>query len=106
MAIRVHRVIVRGRFLALDEGARERLTAGLEEHGGLPRGFTPEGTLSYDAALDFFTLRYEIRTDDDTDEDAAAVGEARAVADLARSGLAHGPLIIKPTDMATVWDGR
>ncbi|HMJ74879.1 MAG TPA: DUF6204 family protein [Iamia sp.] len=104
MAVRVHRVIVRGRFVGLDEDARQRLTAGLDEHGGLPKGFTPEGTLSYDAALDFFTLRYEIRTEDDGD--AAVEGEARAVADLRRSGLGHGPLTIKPTDMASIWDGR
>ena len=104
MAIHVHRAIVRGRFGALDEATRGRLVAGLDEHGGLPAGFTAEGTLSYDAALDFFTLRYEVRVPDDEDPDARA--EARAVEDLRRSGLPHGPLTVRSTDMATVWGGR
>lgn len=104
MAGRVHRAIVRGRFGALDEGARERLTADLDRHAGLPGGFTPQGTFSYDARLDFFTLRYEIRTTDD--EDAEDVAETRAIDDLRRSGLDHGPLTVRATDMASIWDGR
>lgn len=100
MGVGVHRVIVRGRFQDLDDHARQRLTADLAEHSGLPR-FRPEGDLAYDARLDFFTLRHEVCTDDD--EDAAALAETRATADLARSGLAHGPLTIRPRDMSTVW---
>lgn len=103
MAVSVHRVIVRGRFVDLDDDARRRLRADLDRHSGLPEGFTPQGTLSYDARLDFFTLRYEVRTTDD--EDAATTAEARAVDDLRRSRLGHGPLTVKATDMATVWDG-
>lgn len=104
MAVRVHRAIVRGRFVDLDDGARARLTADLDRHAGLPGGFTPEGTLSYDARLDFFSLRYEVRTADG--EEAEDVAEARALQDLRRSGLGHGPLTVKATDMASVWDGR
>jgi hypothetical protein len=104
MAVRIHRAIVRGRFVDLDDGARERLVADLPEHSGLPGGFTPGGTFAYDDRLDFFTLRYEVRTSDD--EDAEEVAEARAGADLRRWGLAHGPLTVRATDMASVWDGR
>lgn len=104
MAVRVHRAIVRGRFVDLDDGARGRLLADLDRHAGLPGGFTPEGTFSYDARLDFFTLRYEVRTE--ADEAVDEVAEARARADLRRSGLPHGPLTVRATDMATVWDGR
>jgi hypothetical protein len=104
MAVRVHRAIVRGRFAELDDDARARLTADLDAHAGLPGGFTPEGTFSYDARLDFFTLRYEVRTEDD--EEAEDLAEARALADLRRSGLTHGPLTVRATDMASVWDGR
>lgn len=104
MARRVHRALVRGRFVDLDEGARARLVADLDEHSGLPGGFTREGTLSYDHRLDFFTLRYEVRTEDG--EDAEDLAEARAIADLRRSGLGHGPLTVRATDMASVWDGR
>lgn len=104
MAVRVHRAIVRGRFDELDDDARARLVADLDRHAGLPGGFTPEGTFSYDARLDFFSLRYEIRTTDD--EDPEDVAEARALDDLRRSGLPHGPLTVRATDMASIWDGR
>lgn len=104
MAVHVYRVIVRGRFVGLDDDARARLTADLDRHAGLPEGFTTEGTLTYDARLDFFTLRYEVRTTDD--EDVEEVATARATEDLRRSGLPHGPLTIRATDMATVWDAQ
>jgi hypothetical protein len=69
--------------------------------------FTPAGTLTYDPAIDFFSLRYEIRTDDSVPAegraDADAIAEQRAVDDLRRAGFTHGPLKVTSTDMADMW---
>lgn len=110
MGVRIHRVIVRGRFQGLDDATRAVLQDEADEHDYLHAAFTRDGTLVYDAAIDFFSLRYELRTDDEVDGrgpgDVAVLAEALATADLAERGLGYGPLRITSTDMADMWSGR
>ena len=76
---RIMRVIVRDRFGQLSVHALEYLPANQDQHEVHRSRFTPEGTLTYDSLIDFFSLRYEIRlTEDDSDSLAAerAINEA------------------------------
>jgi hypothetical protein len=76
---RIMRVIVRDRFGQLSVHALEYLRANQDQHEVHRSRFTPEGTLTYDSLIDFFSLRYEIRlTEDDRDSLAAerAINEA------------------------------
>jgi hypothetical protein len=99
----VFRVTVRGRFSGLTDDARAELTAGLVDHDVLGSQFTPEGTLSYDARLDFFNLRYEVRLDDQpSTEDAGVVGLVEAEQHLARRGLGHGELRVEVMDVTAM----
>ena len=65
MAGHIHRVTVRGRFRDLTPDARAALEADAQAHDVLAAAFTPRGTLTYEPSVDFFTFRYEIRTDDE-----------------------------------------
>ena len=107
MAVHIHRVTVRGRFRDLDDTSREALVASAHEHEAIGAAFTPTGTLTYDRAVDFFSFRFEVRTDDEVvgrrPSDVHAIGEQRAVDQLRRAALAHGPLKVQSTDMADVW---
>jgi hypothetical protein len=58
-----YRVLVRGRFTDLDAAGRSRLLAAADEHDMLSNGFSPEGALTYDRALDFFSFRVELRAE-------------------------------------------
>lgn len=58
-----YRVLVRGRFTDLDAASRERLQAAAAQHDMINGGFTDQGALSYDQALDFFTYRVELRAE-------------------------------------------
>ena len=63
--------------------------------------------LTYDALIDFFTLRYEIRLgENELDELAAAraIGEAELF--LRTMGLGYRGLKTTVMDMADVWSGR
>ena len=99
----IYRVIVRGRFVELDEPTRDRLRAELDEHDVLNAGrFTTEGTLTYERPLRNFTMRFEVR---DADEDVAkARAEQLAVDHLARAGIPHQGFRVVARDMASVWD--
>ncbi|MCU1487862.1 MAG: hypothetical protein JWN67_4608 [Actinomycetia bacterium] len=99
----IYRVIVRGRFVELDEPTRERLRAELDEHDVLVAGrFTTEGSLTYERPLRNFTMRFEVR---EPDQDAAfAEAERRTVAHLDAAGIPHVVDRVVGSDMATVWD--
>ena len=59
--IRVFRVTVRGRFADLTDRARALLVRSQADHDIFLSAYTPEGTFTYDAAIAFFNLRYELR---------------------------------------------
>jgi hypothetical protein len=103
-AMRIYRVLVRGRFGELDDAVRSRLRAEAGDHDVLGAAFTEAGTLTYDRSLAFFTCRYQLRVEDDaTDADAAARAVARATDDLAAYGVPHDELEVKTIDMASAW---
>jgi hypothetical protein len=106
MAVHVYRVTVRGRFQDLDDTTIAELVADADAHDHLHAAFTQDGTLTYDMRTGFFSLRYELRTDDEVDTDAFELGELRAADELRRAGLTHGKLRVTATDMADLWVDR
>jgi Family of unknown function (DUF6204) len=100
------RVTVRGRFGNLTERAAEYLRDNQLDHDVSNSAYTREGTLTYDAAVDYFSLRYEIRVDaDDLDEVAANRGVEEAGHFLRAMGFDHRPLKVTVTDVAAAWRG-
>lgn len=108
----IFRVIVRGRFGALDPSVRETLRAELAEHDLVSGGatFTGTGTLAYDGRIDFFSYRVEVRVADgeaDGPEATRTLAFERAIAiaasDLERRGLPWRHLEPTGSNMADVW---
>jgi hypothetical protein len=90
---RIMRVIVRGRFGQLSFHALEYLRANQDRHEVHRSRFTPEGTLTYDSLIDFFSLRYEIRlTEDDRDSLAAERANNEAERFLRTMGFTYRDL--------------
>jgi Family of unknown function (DUF6204) len=59
-----YRVTVRGRFTDLDDTGRARLLSVADQHDMLAAGgFTEDGALTYDRALDFFSFRVQLRAE-------------------------------------------
>ena len=79
--LRVFRVTVRGRFADLIPEARRHLVDAQADHDILRSGFTAEGTLTYDARIDFFNVRYEIRARG-ADAESVAVAQATETTEL------------------------
>lgn len=81
-----YRVLVRGRFTDLDDAGRARLRAAADDHDMLAAGFTDDGNLSYDDALDFFSYRVQFRAEAASDDravcDRGLALAARAVDEL------------------------
>lgn len=102
---RVHRVTVRGRFRDLDERSRQYLVRAQPEHDVFVSAYTPEGTFTYDERIQFFNLRYEVRTSGpDASTEAAASGEVEAEAFLRTMGFGHGELKVDVVDVSAIWD--
>ncbi|GAA5072210.1 DUF6204 family protein [Streptomyces similanensis] len=99
-----YRVIVRGAWDGLTEGARERLLAEAADHGMMSMRFTEEGSLSYEPApLKHFSMRYVVVCDaEDGAEMAAAIAEDRAGTALRELGYGFGELRSTVTDLDTV----
>ncbi|MFJ7995851.1 DUF6204 family protein [Streptomyces sp. NPDC096310] len=98
-----YRVIVRGTWEGLTEEKRALLLAELDLHGLAQMRFTPEGSLTYDAALKHFSYRYEVVSDAaDGEEMAGALAEERAEAALRERGCGHGALRSTVTDLDTM----
>jgi hypothetical protein len=98
------RVTVRGRFGHLTEIAAGYLRDNQLDHDVSNSAYTPDGTLTYDTAIDYFSLRYEIRVvADDPDEVAANRGVKEAVHFLRAMGFDHRPLKATVTDVAAAW---
>lgn len=82
-----YRVIVRGTWEGLTEGARARLLGEAGEHGMASMRFTEDGSLSYEPSpLKHFSMRYVVVSDAaDGEEMAGAIAEDRAERRCARS---------------------
>jgi hypothetical protein len=105
MSLTIFRATVKGRFADLDEAARARLAAELDQHDVLVAGgYGETGSLTYDRALDFFRYRVQVRAGGD-DAEAEAVDRAleMALAELDRLGVGHRDLDVTTTDMASMW---
>jgi Family of unknown function (DUF6204) len=87
----VYRVTVRGQFRDLSPAARTLLESSLADHDLFRSSFTEEGTFTYDAAIRFFNLRYEVRTTT-ADRDPAEVALDEAGRFLSTMKIGHGPL--------------
>ncbi|MGC4106222.1 MAG: DUF6204 family protein [Thermomicrobiales bacterium] len=103
METRRYRTSVRGRFGALTDDQKTALRADAAAHDPLRAGFTDEGTLTYDAALAFFTFRFQFDVEgesaDACDAEAAVIGELKAMEELDRLGLSarDGKLTVNVT---------
>lgn len=99
----VFRVTVRGRFSSLDERTRSFLEHHVVEHSIFNSAFTPEGTFVYDDRIQFFNLRYEIRS---THGLAGAESEALVEAKrfLSTLSIPHRGLKAKGTNVSALWD--
>jgi hypothetical protein len=106
----IFRVIVRGRFDELEMPARSKLLAELDEHEPANASFTTAGTITYDAGLSAFALRFEVRERGDDSEATAAAAEVTALAKarawLDEAGLSHKGLRVTTIDMAAIWRRR
>ena len=82
MSLTIYRATVKGRFDDLDEAARARLSDELADHDVLVAGgYTEDGSLTYDRALDFFRYRVQVRAEGDEPEaEAVERGHAEAQA--------------------------
>lgn len=100
---RVFRVTVRGRFADLTEQARAFLVRSQSDHDILLSAYTPEGTFTYDAAIAFFNLRYELR---ESGPDAAQLVELAALDEAERflrtMGITAKGLRADVVDMSTM----
>lgn len=105
-ATRVFRVTVRGRFADLTDRARRSLISAQAEHDIFRSAYTPEGTFTYDSAIAFFNLRYELRG---VGADAEALAELEGIDEAERfldtMGFGHGALKATVVDMSAMVDG-
>ncbi|MET7682124.1 DUF6204 family protein [Streptomyces sp. NPDC005423] len=99
-----YRVIVRGTWDGLTDGARERLLAEAAGHGMLSMRFTEDGSLSYEPSpLKHFSWRYVVVSEAvDGEEMAAAIAEDRAETALASLGYGFRDLRSTVTDLDTM----
>jgi hypothetical protein len=105
VSLHIYRVLVRGRFAALDDAARARLLAEADEHTVAAAGFGESGVLTYDRTLGAFGFRIQVRArGDDAEAEAVATAERAAHAELDRLGAGCGELRTSASDMAAVWE--
>jgi len=102
---RVYRVTARGRFKDLSEQARTYLVREQPEHDIFKSAFTAEGTFTYDDKVQFFNLRYEVRSPDGADA-AGVIAEREATLFLTTLGYSHHPLKITVVDASAMWEDR
>ncbi len=110
MTTHIYRVIVRGRFKDLEMPTRGRLLAELDQHEPADADFTAAGTVTYDASLVSFALRFEVRERGDDSDVTAAAAEVTALAKagawLDAAGIGHVGLRVTTIDMAAIWRRR
>lgn len=97
---------VRGRFADLTDQARRYLTRSQADHDIFRSAYTPEGTFTYDTAVAFFNLRYELRG---SGPDAARLAELEGIDEaerfLATMGFGYAALKAGVVDMSELVDG-
>lgn len=104
MALRIYRVLVRGRFDDLDPHVRAALVAGAADHDVVLAEFTTTGTLTYEPAVTFFTFRVEVRASgDDPLAAATAAAESKAEEYLSTRSIGFRDLSVVAADTADVW---
>jgi Family of unknown function (DUF6204) len=102
--LHIFRVTVRGSFFDLSESQRERLVAARDDHHVTRSAYTGEGTFTYDSNIYSFSLRYEVRTDgDQPDKAAAEIGLNQAGLFLRTLGIGYQHLKVTTTDMHSMW---
>ena len=99
---RVYRVTARGRFKDLNEQARSYLQNAQPDHDIFKSAFTVEGTFTYDEKVQFFNLRYEVRTPEGS-EAAGLIAQKEAELFLKTLGYASHPLKVSVTDASAMW---
>ena len=87
---RTFRVTVRGQFADLTPDAKAFLERHVDEHDLFLSRFTPEGTFTYDRAMKFFNLRYEVRESDTGNSSDRAVERALFEAEMFLSTMKIG----------------
>ena len=87
---RTFRVTVRGQFADLTPKAKAFLERHVDEHDMFRARFTTEGTFTYDRALKFFNLRYEVREVETGESSARAVERALFEAEMFLSTMQIG----------------
>jgi Family of unknown function (DUF6204) len=102
----VYRVTVRGRFGTLTDQARRYLVGAQAEHDLFVSAYTVEGTFTYDRAVAFFNLRYEVRLASDlaSDQAASAVALAEAELFLRTMDFTHRGLKVGVVDASAIWE--
>jgi hypothetical protein len=101
----VFRVTVRGRFADLTEQARSYLSKAAPEHDILLSSYSPEESLTYDRAVDFFNIRFELRAAGDNPMEAAgAEGLRETEAFFDTMGWGFRALKVNVVDMSAMWD--
>ena len=96
-----YRVLVRGRFTDLDDAGRDRLRAAADRHDMLTAGgFSADGALAYDSALDFFSFRVQLRAEVEANDRAVCDrGRALAARAVEELGVDFRDLRATATDM-------
>ena len=99
----VYRVTVRGRFTGLSDGQRKSLRDRAAEHDIFQSAFNGEGTLSYDASVDFFSFRREVRfATAGSESEACDLAVESAEQFLKVLGYGHTPLNARAMDMSAM----
>ena len=99
----IYRVTARGRFKDLSEQAHSFLVRHQPDHDIFKSAYTAEGTFTYDEKIQFFNLRYEVRTSEGED-DAASIGEKEATLFLRTLGYSSHKLKITVANVSAMWE--
>ena len=99
----IYRVTARGRFKDLNEQAHAYLVRQQPDHDIFKSAYTAEGTFTYDEKIQFFNLRYEVRTSEG-EGDAARIGENEATLFLRTLGYSSHKLKITVANVSAMWE--
>lgn len=98
----VYRVTLRGRFAQLEDSALAYLKREQPQHDIFVSAYTAEGTFTYDERVQFFNLRYEVRTAKGADA-AGDIALHEGELFLRTLGYSHLPLKVNVVDTSTMW---
>ena len=101
----IYRVTARGRFKDLNDQTHAYLVRQQPDHDIFKSAYTTEGTFTYDEKIQFFNLRYEVRTSEG-EEDAARIGETEAALFLRTLGYSSHKLKITVANVSAMWEDK